>query len=256
MHPLQLVGQLGLLLAGTLANRLPACVQLPCRGCRCPCWKCSRTPRAPGTARPPASRRLLGRADLVLAERLPVGALVSCFFGRAVADVAVDDDERGPVLLLKNWSAARAAPRSLASVTAWRSSRTPRSACRRPRRREPACPSMRDVVVVVDPAEVRQLQVTGERRGLRGDALHHVAVAADGVDVVVEEREVRPVERARASVGDRHPHRVRRRPGRAGRWCVSTPVVDAVLRVARGPAVELPEALDVVERTAASARPR
>ena len=36
----------------------------------------------------------------------------------------------------------------------------------------------RDPVVVVHPAEVGQLEVTGERGGLVRDAFHHVAVAA------------------------------------------------------------------------------
>ena len=47
----------------------------------------------------------------------------------------------------------------------------------------------RDVVVVVDPAEVGELEVAGERGGLVGDALHQAAVAADRVDVEVEELE-------------------------------------------------------------------
>ena len=49
----------------------------------------------------------------------------------------------------------------------------------------------RDAVAVVDPAEVAEHQVAGERGGLAGDALHHVAVAAHRVDVVVEHVEVR-----------------------------------------------------------------
>ena len=44
-----------------------------------------------------------------------------------------------------------------------------------------------DVIVVVDPAEVRKLQVSGQRGGFAGNSFHHVAVAADGVDVVIEE---------------------------------------------------------------------
>ena len=48
-----------------------------------------------------------------------------------------------------------------------------------------------DVIVVVDPAQVGQLEMTGERRGLAGDPFHHAAVAAERVDVVVEQIEVR-----------------------------------------------------------------
>src|SRR5262249_25628369 len=40
-----------------------------------------------------------------------------------------------------------------------------------------------DVVVVVDPAEVGEPQVSRQRRRFVRDALHHAAVAAQGVDV-------------------------------------------------------------------------
>src|SRR5262249_21241097 len=50
-----------------------------------------------------------------------------------------------------------------------------------------------DVVVVVDPAEVIEAEVAGQRGGFGGNAFHHAAVAADGVDAVVKDREVRAV---------------------------------------------------------------
>src|SRR5207244_11491609 len=50
-----------------------------------------------------------------------------------------------------------------------------------------------DVVVVVDPAEVVQTQVTGEGGGFRRDALHQATVPTYRVDVVVEDRETRSV---------------------------------------------------------------
>jgi hypothetical protein len=46
-----------------------------------------------------------------------------------------------------------------------------------------------DAIVVVDPAEVVELEVTGEAGGLGGCAFHHATVAADRVDVVVEHLE-------------------------------------------------------------------
>ncbi len=102
----------------------------------------------------------------------------------------------------------------------------------------------RDVVVVVDPAEVVELQVAGDRGGLAGDPLHQAAVAGDRVDVEVEE--VGPVAGALPLRGDRHPDRGRdalsERPG--GRLHPRGP---AVLGVAGGARVELAEALDVGE---------
>ena len=45
----------------------------------------------------------------------------------------------------------------------------------------------RDPVDVVDPEQVVELLVTGQRGGLVRDAFHHVAVTTDRVDVVVED---------------------------------------------------------------------
>src|SRR5262249_5156301 len=45
----------------------------------------------------------------------------------------------------------------------------------------------RNAVVVVDPAEVRKLEMPGQRGRLGGDALRHAAVARKGIDVKVDE---------------------------------------------------------------------
>src|SRR4030095_8278834 len=52
----------------------------------------------------------------------------------------------------------------------------------------------RDVVVVVDPAEVVETQVTGQRGGFRSHALHQAAVTANYINAVIEDFEVRSVE--------------------------------------------------------------
>src|SRR5438309_11561559 len=64
----------------------------------------------------------------------------------------------------------------------------------------------RDVVAVVDPAEIAEPQMTGHRGGLAADTLHHAAVAAPREDLVVEPRTARPTEMARQPIGrERHP---------------------------------------------------
>src|SRR6185503_19689494 len=74
----------------------------------------------------------------------------------------------------------------------------------------------RDLVVVVEEDAASELQVAGERRGLRGDALHQVAVGADREDVVVAD--LRAELLAQELLGHRHPDRVAEalpeRPGR------------------------------------------
>jgi hypothetical protein len=65
------------------------------------------------------------------------------------------------------------------------------------------------VVRVVEDVELPELQVPGERAGLGSDPLHHVAVARDHPDVVVDDGEALAVEVPRAhALGERHAHGV------------------------------------------------
>ena len=106
----------------------------------------------------------------------------------------------------------------------------------------------RDAVVVVEHGELAEAQRSGERRDLVRNALHQAAVADERVGSVVDDRVSRPIEvRGEELLGERHPDRVGEalpeRPGRrlhTGR--------DADLRMPRGARVQLPEALQLVER--------
>ena len=109
-------------------------------------------------------------------------------------------------------------------------------------------PFDRDAVVVVDPAEVVEPQVAGERCGFRSDAFHHAAVPGDRINPVVEDREARAV----VAIGqpffrDGHPHTccdtLSQRTG--GGLNAGHPVV---LGMARRFAIELAEAADIFER--------
>ncbi len=63
----------------------------------------------------------------------------------------------------------------------------------------------RDVVVVVADDQLAEPEVPGDRRGFLADPLHHVAVGADRVDVVVDDVVARAVEAlAEEALGDRH----------------------------------------------------
>src|SRR3989454_713782 len=97
--------------------------------------------------------------------------------------------------------------------------------------------------------------MAGERRRLPRDALHHAAVAAQRVHVVPEQVETRTVELpGHPTAGDRHAdtgrHPLSQRAGR--RLHAGGP---AVFGVAGRLAVELTEALDVVEREGELAQP-
>src|SRR5581483_11189995 len=61
------------------------------------------------------------------------------------------------------------------------------------------------MIVVIDPAKIGELQVTGEGSGFAAHALHHVAVTAHRINVVIEELEAGTVVvRSQPFAGHRH----------------------------------------------------
>src|SRR5206468_11994974 len=166
-----------------------------------------------------------------------------------VADVTVQDEEGGSALgLPEDLQGALNAidvvgvshPQDVPSVT--------QEAGRNVfRERDARVPLDGDVIVVVDPAEVIQAQVTRQGRGLGGDALHHAAVAANRIDMVVENIEARPVVAlGEPLLTDGHAHAGSHSlPERtAGSLDAGNPVI---LRVPRGLAIRLTEMPDVGE---------
>ena len=105
-----------------------------------------------------------------------------------------------------------------------------------------------DAVVVVDRHQLRQPERSGERAGLVADALHQAAVAHEHPRAVIDDRMARAVEfRRQQALRQRHADGVgeplAERAGGgldAGR--------DAELRMAGGLAVQLTEALELLER--------
>ena len=106
----------------------------------------------------------------------------------------------------------------------------------------------RDVVVVVHVDERAEPKVSRDRGRLRGDALHQVAVGADGIDPVTDDLVVRTVvPLGEETLGDRHPDAVAESlPERARRRLDTRRV--AVLGMTRRPRAPLPELLQVSER--------
>ena len=168
---------------------------------------------------------------------------------RAVADVAVHDDEGGPP--------AAALGRLEGAVEHGEVVRVPDA------RDVPAVGDEagghvfaegelgvaldRDVVVVVDPAEVVELEVPGQRRRLAGDALHEAAVAAQRVDVEVEHLEAGAVElRRRPLAGHGHAHARRHSLPEGARRGLDAGG-PAIFGMAGALALELAEALDVLQ---------
>ncbi len=137
----------------------------------------------------------LGEANLFFAERFAMGRGCIVLVRRAIPDMAVENDKRWAALGLledlqrvfdkvgvvgvayaQDIPAVGQKPAAISSVKAMQ-----------------RVAFDGDVVVVVDPAQIIQLQMAGERRGLRRDAFHHVAVAANDINPVIEDVEARPV---------------------------------------------------------------
>src|SRR5438132_3968970 len=105
-----------------------------------------------------------------------------------------------------------------------------------------------DVVVVPNPAEIVESQVGGERRRFRADALHHAAIAAHRVDLVIENVKARAVVVVREPLlRQRHAYAGGNAlPERTGRgFDARDPVV---FRMSRSLTVQLAETADVVKR--------
>ena len=173
-------------------------------------------------------RRVLGpavdalrEADFLVTERLAVGGGGALSVGRAVADAAVEDDERGPALgLLKDPERVLDAIDVVGVADAQHVPPVGQEAGRDVLgERQVGAPLDGDVVVVEDPTEVIQAQVAGERCRLGADAFHQAAVAADRVRCCSRRPRSPGGCNDRQAIVRRSPcRRWSRCPARAGRW--------------------------------------
>ena len=122
----------------------------------------------------------LGQPDFFFAQRFAVSGIGVLLVRRSVADVAVDDDQRRPVCgLVERFKRPR---QHFEIIGVGHASDVPSVAhktrrhifAERPVRRT----IERDVIVVVDPAEIGEFQMSGKRSGFAADAFHQIAVAS------------------------------------------------------------------------------
>ena len=191
----------------------------------------------------------LGQADLLLAERLAMGGAGILLVRGAVADMAVDDDQGRHIVRASKSLDRLRQPSGVVGVADTLHVPAIGEEARRHivAERQVGVALDGDPIAVVDPAQVAEHLVAGERSRFAGHALHHVAIAANGINVVVEQREVRPVEmRGEPASGERHADAVAaalaERPGRG-----LDPGGQTIFRMAGAFAADLPETLDVVE---------
>ncbi len=170
-------------------------------------------------------------------------------FGRAVADVAVDHDEGRPAAGLGERAQRLLDPPDVVRIA---DTHDIPAVCDEARDHilgegDRGVSLDGDVVVVVNPAEVVEAEVTRQGRGFGTHALHHAAVAAHRVHSVVEQVVPRLVIAIRKKFlrhrhADARGYALAERTG--GRLDPGDPVI---FRVAGRLAVELAKALDLLE---------
>ena len=133
----------------------------------------------------------LGQADLFDPERLAVGGAGIVLVGSAIADMALDDDQRRHVARAPEYLDRLRNPLRVVGVADPLHVPAIGEEARRNvvAEGEIGVAFDRDAVAVVDPAQIAEHQMARERGGFAGDALHHVAVAAHRINVVIEHGE-------------------------------------------------------------------
>ena len=190
----------------------------------------------------------LGETDFFLSERLAVRRAGVLFMRRAKADMTVDDDEGRDVVAAGQFNRLREA---LAIVGVAHLPYIP--AIGQKARGHIVAESQigvafdGDAIAVVDPAQVAEHLVPGERGGFVRHALHHVAVAAHCVHAIIKNLKSGAVEMLRQPAPSQgHADAVATTLAkRAGRGLDARR--HAVLGMTRTFAVELSKFFDVVE---------
>ena len=192
----------------------------------------------------------LGGFDFLHTQGLAVGGALVLLVGRAVSDVAVHDDQCGPVGLRLRFADRRFDLVQIVGVLHLQHIPVIALEARfhvvavGPR----GWPVQADVVGVVEPDEVGELEMSGQRRYLVRDALHQVAIRADGVDAVIDDLVLAPIEVGRKpALGDGHADGVCDALSQGPRRGLDTGR-EVVLGMARALRAQLAKALDFGER--------
>ena len=192
----------------------------------------------------------LGEPNLLFAKRLAVRGGGILLMRRAIADVAVQNDEGRPILgLVKHVERVLDAIDVIGVAHAQNIPAITEKAGRDVLGKGDARIAFDgDVIVVVNPAEVIEREMAGERCRFRTHALHHAAVAAHRINVVVEDLEAGPIVAVREPCfSDRHANAggdaLPERPS-----CCLHPRNQMVLGVSRSLAAEMAEVTNIVER--------
>ena len=161
----------------------------------------------------------LGEPHFVLAQSLAVRFLGVLAVRRSETDVAIDDDQRRPVRLPLRRLDGDVDQSEIVDVADAQHIPVPALEARghvvAEGQRSVALDG--DVIVVVEPDQVGQPEMSGDRGRFVADAFHQVAIAAERVNAVVKKIAVAFVElRGQPALRHRHADGVATRPGPAG----------------------------------------
>ena len=187
--------------------------------------------------------------DLVRSQRLAMSGRGVLLVGGPIGDMAVDDNEGGPIAgCVKALEGLRQGVCIIGIVDVANSPPVGAKASRNVLREgECGITLDGDVIVVIDPTQIREPQVASKRGRFAGHPFHNVTIAAKDVDVVIEQRFTWLIELGRKPApGDGHAHAgatplTQRAGGHLDARCV------VVFRMPGAAAAELAELLDVIE---------
>jgi hypothetical protein len=197
------------------------------------------------------------KANLFLAQWLAVRRRSVLSVRRAVADVAVQNDEsRTPLRVVKDVQGVLDAINVVGIAHAQNVPAITQKSGRDVLRKGDACVAFDgDVVVVIDPAEIVQGEMARQRRRFRSHALHHAAVAANRINVVTEDLEVGAIVTVgEPCLGNGHAYAGGDTlPKRSGRSL--NPGNQMVLGMTWSLAAELAEVTNIIERNRGLPKP-
>ena len=197
----------------------------------------------------PAVGRLRGR-DFLRTQRCTVRIGRAGFVRCAVGNHAFHGDERRAALMLDDFAIGRIERGQIVGVFHRQHMPTQAAETRGDVLAEcQLCAAFdRDLIVVVNPAQVIELQMAGDRRRFVGHAFHQIAVAALHPHAVIEQREAGlVVPGGEPLLGDRHADTVAATlPQRPGRCFDAGGVLN--LRMSRRAAAPLAKVAELIQR--------
>src|ERR1700756_2196391 len=192
----------------------------------------------------------LGQSNLTFSQRLTMGGARVLFTWGAIGDVSIHDDQcravgsvqKSLIGTSQHFEIIRVADPRYVPAIAHEARGDVFTEC------EIRVSFDGDVIVIINPAEVSQFQVPGQRCGFARHPFHHVAISAHGINAEVEHLELWPIEmRFHPAFRNGHAytvgHTLSERSGGG-----FNPRRQPVFRMSGRLAPELAETLDILQR--------